>query len=276
VGGRLPDFVIVGAARAGTTALHEYLRPHPEVFLPPRKELHFFDANFDRGLDWYRAHFDAAEEGTVVGEATPSYLYRPEWIDRMAAVVPTARLVAILRHPVDRAWSHYWMNRWQGREPLSFADALAREDERVADGSAATRRFAYLGAGRYLPQLEHAARRYPRERILVLLFDDLRTDPASTYRSVCRFLGVTERVPDVVGSRVNAATAYRSVRLWRLSRRLPQRARWARAAVERLNERPARYPALPESERGALIERFRADNAALAAWLGRDLDAWDR
>lgn len=273
--GPLPDFVIVGAARAGSTALHDYLSAHPEVYLPPRKELHFFDNNFDRGVDWYRHHFREATDEVAVGEASPSYMYRPETLDRLASVLPDARLVAILRHPVDRAYSHYWMNRGQGRERLGFGEALAAEEERLRTGGLAARRFAYVGGGRYLRQLRDITDRYRRDALHVVLLEDLRGEPESTYARLCRFLGVDDRFrPPTLGRPVNAPVSLRSPRLWRLSRRLPACLKLLEGMVAGWNERPLFYPPLESALRQQLLAAFDEETDELAAWLDRDLSAW--
>src|SRR5262249_22447178 len=116
--GRLPDFVVVAANRCGTSALSAGLRSHPEVFIPSHKEIHFFDRHFDRGESWYRAHFERAGDARVVGEATPGYLYRADATERLTALLPNARLLAIIRNPVDRAYSNYSKNRALYREDL--------------------------------------------------------------------------------------------------------------------------------------------------------------
>ena len=280
--GRLPNFLVIGATRAGSTALHHYLRPHPDVYLSPRKEVRFFNVNFDRGLDWYREHFAGAAGERAVGEATPSYLFRPDAIERMAGVVPHARLIALLRHPVERAYSHYGMNRSQGREPRSFEQAV---DDELAGGETGPAGagveglapYRYLGPGHYLPQLQEVGRHFPRRQLLVVLFDDLCQAPLESYRSVCRFLGIDDTfVPPNLGQPLNVATGFRSLALRRAARRLQGPARPLGRALARLNQRPATTTALDPATRNRLVEHFRPDNAALAAWLGRDLSGWDR
>ena len=104
----LPNFVVIGAMRSGSTSLYKYLQAHPDVFMP-RKEIHFFDVKWDRGIAWYHTRFEGYAGQTAIGEATPTYLADPVALDRMAATIPDARLVAVLRDPIDRAYSHYWM-----------------------------------------------------------------------------------------------------------------------------------------------------------------------
>src|SRR3954468_5620489 len=127
--GRLPDFVVAGAAKGGTTSLFYYLKPHPQVWMPEAKELHFFSNHFDRGIDWLRAQFVGAGADDVVGEMTPEYLEHPYAAERMASVIPDAKIVAILRHPVERAYSHYQMQcaKFSAEEP--FTDVLDLEEQ---------------------------------------------------------------------------------------------------------------------------------------------------
>jgi Sulfotransferase domain len=199
----LPDFLILGAQKAGTTALYAYLRWHPQITGPSFKEVSFFDRHYTRGERWYRAHLPVRRRG-LVGEASPSYLFHPLAPERVARMLPDARLIALLRNPVDRAFSHYQHEVALGREQLSFEDALAREQERM-DGelehmlrdpvyfSHAWWNYTYVARGRYAQQLERWFAAFPREQVLVLLTDDLAADTAGTYRRVLDFLSVDPR-----------------------------------------------------------------------------------
>lgn len=269
----LPNFLVVGAMRSGTTSLIRYLRSHPQVFLAPHKELHYFDFNFGEGTDWYRGNFEGASDERAVGEGTPNYMYIAEALPRIAELIPNARLIAILRDPVERAYSHYWHNRAVGREELDFGPALDAEAGRIASDDPHARAYwSYVDRGRYARQLEAICALFPREALHVLLFDDLRETPGDAYRSVCGFLGVDEdHVPPELGTAVNSFVAFRSRKLRSLTRRLPKS---AGRVVGRLNARDESYPPMPEEIRASLSDRFREDNAALAAWLGRDLTSW--
>jgi hypothetical protein len=269
--GRLPDFLIIGAMRAGSTSLARYLAAHPGVFMPAKKELHYFDWNPERGDDWYRSQFAGATSSAKAGEATPIYIVYREAMERLAATCPEARLLAVLRNPVDRAYSHYMYNRMLGFEPLSFVDGLAAEDSRTT-GVTDRRTFDYVARGRYLQQLERVCELYPRESLRVIIFEDLVRDPAGTYREVCRFLGVDETFePSNLGERMNSHAEYRSKLLARVSRALPG----PLARVTRqLNRRETRYAPMDPEVRRVLEERFAPDNEALAAWLGTDLPRW--
>jgi len=199
----LPDFLIVGAQKAGTTALYAYLRWHPEITGPSFKEVSFFDRHYAKGERWYRAHMPVRRR-SLVGEASPSYLFHPLAAERVARMLPDARLIALLRNPVDRAFSHYQHEVALGREPLSFEAAVDREEERMQgeldrmlrDPSyfgLAWWNYTYVARGRYVEQLERWFASFPREQLLVLFTEELSADTAGTYRRVLDFLGVGAR-----------------------------------------------------------------------------------
>jgi hypothetical protein len=211
----LPDFLIIGAAKSGTTSLYRYLVQHPHVRRARRKEIRFFDREYAQGENWYRAHFPLAlrkrwetvrRGGFATGEASPSYLYYPHAPKRARAVVPAAKLIAILRNPVDRAYSQYRHKVRKGIEPLTFEQALEAEPERtrgerermLADETyrgAALFHFGYLDRGLYAEQLEAWLAHYPRERLRVVRAEDLFTDPAAVILATTDFLGLAPHDP---------------------------------------------------------------------------------
>lgn len=208
----LPNFVIIGAQKAGTTSLYEYLRAHPQVLGTATKELHHFDFDGpDPGLTAYRAHFPlrfhlrtrGVAHPMITGEATPIYLFDPRSPVRMAAQFPAPgpKLIAVLRDPVERAWSHYRMSVRLGHEPLGFVEALRIEDARLASWRAdptadhlapddSWRWHSYIARGLYAEQLERWFALFPRERVLVLQADHLFRQPASAFAETERFLGL--------------------------------------------------------------------------------------
>jgi hypothetical protein len=191
---------VIGAQKAGTTALYAYLRWHPGIAGPSWKEVSFFDRHWWRGEAWYRGQFPLRAGERLVGEASPSYLFHPLAPERARSLVPGAKLVALLRDPVDRAYSQYQHEVALGREPLSFEDALAAEDERlvgeverlIADPRAFSRAWwdhTYTARGRYAEQLERWLEAFPSEQLLVVRTEDLGERPAETYASILAFLG---------------------------------------------------------------------------------------
>lgn len=203
--GALPDFLIIGGQRCGTTSLHHYLAAHPQVRAASGKEIQFFSIHYGRGERWYRGHFPAPMAGRQTFEASPYYLFHPRAAERAAATLPYARFIAVLRDPVERAYSHYLQTRSFGVEPLSFADALAVEHDRLTWGlragpdsraaHAVLRRFSYAARGRYAEQLERWFRHVPRERIHVMRSEDFYADPATTYARLLEFLDLEPFLP---------------------------------------------------------------------------------
>ena len=192
----LPAFLVIGVQKGGTTSLFRYLEEHPRVAAPRVKEVHFFDEAFDRGVDWYRGNFPVRRPGGrwVAGEATPYYLYHPRVPERVHATLPGARLVALLRDPVDRAYSHYQHEVRAGRERLTFEQAIDAEHERLSAEPAgegwAHRHQSYLARGRYAEQLERWLRWFSRDQLLVEASEDLYADPGAVVARVQRFVGL--------------------------------------------------------------------------------------
>ncbi|HEX2504969.1 MAG TPA: sulfotransferase [Gaiellaceae bacterium] len=270
----LPTFIILGAQRAGTSTLFFHLHEHPDVRRPTigaggiswSKELHFFDERYGWGLDWYRTFFpyEAARElarrrghDLQAGEATPYYLFHPAVPARIAETLPDVRLIALLRNPIERAYSHYSLMRLRGRESLSFADAVDAEPERLASIDPAVfdapvqvpgedgvrlhehhRHRSYLSRGLYAEQLERWFEHFPREQLHVIRFEDLAADPARIYRETLEFLGLHA---------------------------------WSPSTFTRRN--PGKKPEpLDPAVRARLEEYFAEPNERLAQLLGRDFD----
>jgi hypothetical protein len=271
--GPLPSWVVLGAAKSGTTSLAYWLAAHPEVHVAPVKEVHFFDREqvWLQGPEHYRTFFAGAAPGQQAGEATPDYLWRPEVPERMAGLLPEARLVVLLRHPVERMHSHYWHARSWGGDLPEF-DELTRL---ALDGHP---RFAhYLERGHYAEQLERFRTAFG-SLPLVLLTSELEADPATAFTVVCRHLGISEQVPDIVGSVHNAAHRRRSPRLKQAMDRT-RAWEWLPAplarGLERLNRVPVHYPPVPAAARATLLAHYLSHNARLRTILGRDLPGWD-
>lgn len=200
----LPRFLIIGAPKAGTTSLFRYLAQHPQVVEGRRKEVHYFDIRYSRGEAWYRSHFPTERQlagGRITGEGSPYYLCHPQAPRRMAALLPAARLIVLLRNPVERAISHYFHSVRNDREPLPIDGAMAAEEQRTAavyermrrDPAADSRQhrwFAYKGTAHYREQLDTLLQHYPREQVLILKSEDLFADPQQVLDQVCRHIGL--------------------------------------------------------------------------------------
>jgi hypothetical protein len=202
-----PDYVIIGTQRGGTTSLHAYLSAHPQVATPATKELHFITDRYQRGLDWYLGQFPAELPPDVVtGEATPYALFHPLAPRRLREIAPAAKLIALLRNPVDRAYSHFLLERSRGEETLDFAAALDAESWRL-DGEEARlardptyvsdphKHASYMARGEYARQLERWFCVFPREQMQVLRSEDLYARSAETFARVAEFLAISPDVP---------------------------------------------------------------------------------
>lgn len=200
----LPDFVIIGAQRAGTTSLYSHLTKHPDIIPAQCKEIHYFDVNPHRPQWWYRAHFpkrsqlnSESGERRITGEATPRYLYHPGADERLHALLPDARLIVLLRNPTERALSHYFF--LYGKEaPLSaLREAVEREAEAFGEGAERSERGeSYLRRGVYADQLERWWRLFPREQFLVIQSERFLSAPRETLARVQAFLGLREMLED--------------------------------------------------------------------------------
>jgi Sulfotransferase domain len=250
---RLPDFLVIGAQRAGSTSLFAQLCGHSGVAAPSHKEIHYFDLQSFHSLRWYRSHFPpaAAARGRLTGEASPYYLFHPAVPARVAAALPDVRLVALLRDPVARAYSQYQLSVRDGHEQLGFEEALSAEPGRLAGEDArlvtdrayrghAHRHHSYASRGLYAEQLRRWHEHVHPERLLVVSSEELFADPERITATVLGFLGLdTAEVPP-----------------------LPVR-----------NQRP--YPPMSDAARTALERRFQGPNRELYDLLGRDL-GWSR
>jgi Sulfotransferase family len=299
----LPDFLVIGAPKAGTTALHGALATHPELHLSPVKEPKFFlcdggppaaqagpgDAHSAREWVWdrarYEALFAAAPPGTLRGESTPFYLYDRAAQERMHRLVPEARLVALLRDPVDRAHSN-WMHLWSdGLEPIDdLVAACAAEDERVRAGYAPI--WHYRRLGRYGEQLAHLLTLFDRRQVHVLRYRDLVDEPVAALAGVLAFLGVDpggaalpapENVRPFVPPGRRARVLARAVRAGAAAgRHLPPRA-WRRASrplLAALHRQGAARPRLDVAERRAVLAPLVDDIHLLEAVTGASFADW--
>ena len=290
---RYPDFAVIGAAKAGTTALYWYLAEHPQIFMSPVKETNFFAYGLDEHGDLlygdpelhrfpvkttrqYGELFAQASEGAVVGEASPIYLECPDAAGRMHELVPTIRIVCGLRNPVDRAYSDYVMYLRSRRRSLDPARDLTEGSEWALPDS------HWMRIGRYYKMLARYYRRFPREHIHVYLFDDLSGAPTHVVQEIYRFLGVDAVfIPDfdtphnvggvprnMLVERILSSSSARRA----LAPVVPRRAaNWARR-LRTANVDKA--PPIPEDLRAVLALHFKEEVEKTEQLIGRDLATW--
>lgn len=248
----LPDFLIVGAQRCGTTSMYRALSAHPAVRKAVlHKGVHYFDMNYDRGIGWYRAHFPLAMTGCLTFESSPYYMFHPLAAGRIAADLPGVRLIVLVRDPVERAYSAHAHELARGFETESFERAIELEADRLdgeADRIAATpgylshshQHHAYLARGRYAEQLDRLGRLFGPDRVHVADSGDFFSEPEQVYGGVLGFLGLTGR---------------------------------GYPAFERHNARPR--PPIAERLRTRLDEYFSPFDERLSSWLDR-VPSWRR
>ena len=192
------DFIVAGAQKSGTTALNYYLKRHPQVALPVRKELHFFDndelfAGEDVSYGPLHRMFRPARPGAIAGENTPIYIYWRSALPRIHDYNPAIKLIVILRNPIERAFSQWNMQRKRGAEALDFLDAVQAEPDRIAQvAPSQLRKFSYVDRGRYGEQLARAFQIFPRQQFLVIKYEEFRTRQREMVEHVFRFLNVEQ------------------------------------------------------------------------------------
>lgn len=202
----LPRFIVIGAQRSGTTSLFAYLTRHPSVRPAYRKEVHYFDLHYDRGEYWYRSHFALSSElkpGITTGEATPNYLAHPEAASRTHALVPDAKLLVLLRDPVERTHSSWRLNRRQGWETRTFEEAIEQElsqgSNGAKEGGARHRnpakrddplRWSYLLKSQYADHLDRWLLLYPLDQLLIIQSEHLFSQPERPLKAISEFLEI--------------------------------------------------------------------------------------
>lgn len=295
----LPNFLIIGAAKAGTTGLYYTLKQHPQIYLSPVKEPRYFFLkdgipdycgpgdqqvlqNSVHTEEDYKRLFDSARDEHALGEASVGYLaYSSLSAPNIKQSLPHARLIAILRQPADRAYSHYLMHFSSGRETLSFSEALAVEEERRKKKWA--RGWCYRGNGFYHRLLQPFYENFPGEQIRIYLYDEWKANPAVVLRDIFRYLGVDENFEPAVISR-NTTWLPRSravqalfnnsfsIKTW-LKRWFPPQL-WQDIAIRIYRYNRKRPPRIDPEIRCQLTAEYREDILALQDLIQRDLSHW--
>jgi hypothetical protein len=288
----MPNFFIVGAQKAGTTSLYHYLDQHPQVYMSPTKEPHFFEGMHSdfrwpgrrvapvTDLGDYVALFEGVTDEKAIGEASASYLYSPKAPALIKRSTPDAKIIAVLRNPVERAYSNFLHLMQVGREPLaSFAEALQAEEGRTQDKWGPT--WYYKQKGFYHDQVKRYFDTFGRDQAKIWLYEDLRDDPAGMMRDVFGFLGVAERFIPNVSTGHNPSGLPRNEALYIWARKLSAR---NPVLVDRLFPAGLRGyikrrifvkpPPLPSEVRRQLTDSYREDILKLQELIGRDLSPW--
>jgi hypothetical protein len=294
----LPNFLIIGAQKSGTTALYHYLKQHPQIYMSPVKEPHFFtyeggEPRFSspgRGyttpvtkIEDYQALFQGVSAGMALGEASTSYIYSIRALERIRRYAPDAKLIAVLRDPAERAYSNYLHCVRGGREPLGdFERALQAEETRIRDNWGPV--YHYRQKGFYYGQLKRYFEAFGRDQVKVYLYEDLKGDPLGMLQDTFRYLAVDDAfVPDM-SLRHNISGVPKNRALHSFLRRphpvksaaklfVPEGVR-VRLVTSLRNRNLSRPPRLSPEVRGRLVGEYREDILRLEELIQRDLSGW--
>ena len=272
----LPNFLIIGSQKAGTTSLYHILKEHPQIYMPDTKEVNFFfkDDAYARGPEHYATHFADAASQLALGEASPGYICHPETPARIHALLPDAKLILTVRDPIKRAISQYWDNRRHLNEPLTFAQAL---DVYLSDDYQPGK-VGYFSRGVYMRYIRRYLEYFPRENLLVLPFEEMISTPEDFYRQIFTFLGVDE---DFTSEDFDEA--FNPTEVWKnpFYQILLRRPRYQKKVPARLRRlfywgRKMRFSAPPidEASHAKLVEFYKPWNDELRKFLGKELKDW--
>jgi len=287
---KLPDFIIIGAQKSGTTALWKCLRKHPEIFMPEEKEINYFKSdenNYAKGIDWYAGFFKDSKDEKSIGEASPRYLFYPDVAEKIHRFNKDIKLICILRNPVDRAYSHYWHNVRDGLEDLSFKEAVDREKERIKESDYNYRAYSYISRGFYYDQIRHFLDYFDITQIHFIIFEELIKHPAEIIEKTLEYLNVdTSFIPKM--DHVNQASALKYPLIYRRIRSksdymldiVREKTSYAiRDKISRLLRKiftnKGKYPRIDPKLRKYLERIFNEKNRMLSQLLNKDLDIWN-
>lgn len=296
---RLPSFFVIGAQKAGTTTLHDWLIQQPDVCLPSIKETHFFnlDERYHQGIDWYLQQFPECEDGAVVGEICPAYLFFEVVPLRIKKDIDSPKFIIIFRDPIDRAYSHYLMSFGRGHETLSFVEALLAEEKRLSadDNRFALFHHSYIARGKYCEQVKRYKRIFPASEFLYIKFNDLFSEKEGfeSYKKICSFIDIKSE-PEIAdrNKKSNQASTSRSLLLrnflYKSSWRSVRRAMGGmfgdsikikiRRGIEKLNQSPVNKDNLrkPVDIPEPILNTLRNEILELQDMTGLDLHEWIR
>lgn len=279
---RRPDFIIVGAMKAGTTTLAHYLRQHSQIYIPER-ELHFFDARgrfsdrWKRGVKWYERQFEDADPSDLCGEKTPTYSYLPSVPKRIHQVAPDVRILWILRNPADRSYSNYWHEVRKGTERLSFEEAVKHEDERIKENIWK----GYVRRSQYIEQVDRFLSYFDQDSMHFCLLKKMKESPVSVMEKITNFLGVSNGKIDLqaVEKKKNITVLPRSTAVrcgvHDLEEIMPSIGSMVAKIESRLNRRSQPgYPEMSSAMRERLEHHFAPYNKQLEEKINIDLSTW--
>jgi hypothetical protein len=279
----LPSFLGIGAQRSGTSWLYEQLKNHPDIFMPERKEIHFFDKNYELGIDWYKNFFPDNKKSfsdRVCGEISPGYLYTNDAAQRILKYIPDCKIIAILRNPIDRCYSQYKYSVRNNSDQRSFIEFARQTDA--------------LSISLYSEQVKRFKTNFPTESFLCLIFEEVMSDPPNALKQIGNFIGVdsTKFLLEDSLKKVNSSYVFRFNHLFGMTRSYFKNLRKRGLYVEPITSLMKKiYFSLPENILYSKIDKsdyndldsqtyydlfnqFEADINNLEVLLGRDLSLW--
>lgn len=275
----LPNFLIIGAEKSGTSWLYERLRRHRQIYMPVVRELDYFGQKGEEAatLEWYQDHF---QEAPAVGEKSPAYMYDPTAADHIARLLPDVKLIASLRHPTDRVYSSYWMSKGLDDIDASFEE-IVRENRKM-----------YIGRGRYGEQLDRYLSRFDRDQLLILIFEEVIAHPTDSLNRICSFLGVDNTFyngQEWITERENPSVRARSKMMFEVVRGVAQWMRYTTGArqildalkatgltdlIKSANREPREYPEMNSELQKELDEKYTSTILRTEEIIGREIGAW--
>ena len=286
----LPNFLVIGAEKSGTTWLYHNLKQHPQIFLPETKEIHYFNArnsNLEeqdryskQNIDWYESFFRNASSEKAVGEITPMYICDEHAYKRIHETLGEVKLIVMLRNPIDRAYSHYWMARWKGHVNDSFKKIVETKDQR------------FIQRGLYGEQLERYYKLWSPENTQVLIFDNFFENKNTYLKKIFDFLEIDESgflEDHLINHKIYGSGSYKSPFLYKFQK---ETAKFLRkfpvlhpamdkvkksgliSSIENMNRDKESYPAMPDELRSELRDYYSSDIDKLEQLVGINLSIW--
>jgi hypothetical protein len=282
----LPNFLVIGVEKGGTTWLHTQLKKHPDIYLPHTKEVHFFNSrnsnlkekdHFSLGIDWYADFFKDYRGEKAVGEVTPMYICDEDAPRRIKDTLPGVKLLVMLRDPVSRAYSHYWMAKNKNLTTLSFQEVIDQKEAR------------FIERGLYYRQLAAYYALFDPAQIMVVFYEEVFADPRAWLTRICEFLGVDSSIygdDDTVFEKVFQASSYRSVSLLKAQSAVIQKLRKSRRfgrilnyvkrtgvsdIIKSINKVDSKYEKMSDEDRRQLAGYYAEDLRRLKDLLNREL-----
>jgi len=262
---KFPNFFCIGVQKAGTTLLYELLKEIDDIYLPSKKELHFFDTQeYNKGWEWYAHYFQDASDKKSIGEITPSYILINDVAEKISnSPMQGLKFIVILRNPMERAYSHYVMRYRKGEEEYSFEESFQLEKDRIEESTEAYRKYSYFKRGFYSTQIEEYFKYFNEKQFYFILFEDFVKNQDHYIGEVCHFLGVKKNIT-IKPKKIHSS--YLTFQDKLQFSKLNKRYFWQLLAKG--------YPDMKNTFKEELREYYRDDIKKLEQLINKDLSIW--